>query len=153
MKMSKKLTSLKVNVYSILIVTFLIVSVGSGSEISVVKKSSIGKDKQIHNHANERISIIKIQHNQAGFRKIVRKLHLDIERGSTDYVYCYATQDQLDALTGNGIIYEMEFLDYRDETAWIHDLTNLGEYHTPDEMAFILDSIAKLRQRARARAL
>lgn len=90
----------------------------------------------------EIISKVKIYIDQPDFPWVASKLHLDIERGTEDYIYCFATQKQLDELTGFGIAYEIEYLDYRDETAWVHALFDFGEYHTPEEVFFFMDSVA-----------
>ncbi|UCC79118.1 MAG: DUF2817 domain-containing protein [Candidatus Zixiibacteriota bacterium] len=114
----------------------------SFSENMRLKAESSGQVNHFKPLPFERISKIKIPYNQSRLREVAIKLHLDIERGDSEYVYCFATQRQLDELSKRGINFEIEYLDHRDETAWIRDLLDLGEYHTPDEMAFILDSIA-----------
>lgn len=90
----------------------------------------------------ENISKIRIYWDQPGFTDAALELDLDIERGTREYVYCFATQQQLSELSRFGIAYEIEYLDYREETAWVHALFDLGEYHTPDEVVFFLDSVA-----------
>ncbi len=93
----------------------------------------------------EIISKVKIFPDQPGFSDVASELDLDIEGGTREYVYCFATQRQLDELSRFGIAYQIEYLDYREETAWVYALIDLGEYHTPEEVAFFLDSVATAR--------
>lgn len=85
---------------------------------------------------------LKIPIPQKDLQKIAYNYDLDIERGRADYLYGYVTDLERSKLDSAQIDYEVLFEDYRDETAWVHSLFDFGVYHTYEETAFYLDSVA-----------
>ena len=85
---------------------------------------------------------LKIPLVQDQLQELVYKHKLDIERGGPDYLYGYITQYERSLLDSAGITYEIVYEDYRDESAWIFSLLDLGEYHSYEETIFFLDSVA-----------
>jgi hypothetical protein len=88
---------------------------------------------------------LKIPIPQTDLQKVGYRYSLDIERGGPDYLYGYMTDLERSKLDSAKIKYELLFEDYRDETAWVISLFDFGEYHTYEETAFFLDSVATAR--------
>jgi hypothetical protein len=87
-------------------------------------------------------SKLKIPLEQDRLQETVYKHRLDIEHGGPGYLYAYITEYERSLLDSAGIIYEIIYEDYRDESAWVFSLLDLGEYHSYEETAFFLDSVA-----------
>ncbi len=85
---------------------------------------------------------LRIPLPQEQLHDLVYKHNLDIERGGLDYLYGYITQYERSLLDSAGIDYEIIYEDYRDESAWVFSLLDLGEYHSYEETIFFLDSVA-----------
>ncbi len=85
---------------------------------------------------------LKLPIPQDRLQELVLKHNLDIERGSLDYLYGYLTAYERSLLDSVGVGYEIMFEDYRDESAWVFSLLDLGEYHSYEETVFFLDSVA-----------
>lgn len=85
---------------------------------------------------------LKISLPQDQLQKLVSRRNLDIERGGLDYLYGYFTRNERSLLDSAGIGYEIIYEDYRDESAWVLSLLDLGEYHSYEETVFFLDSVA-----------
>lgn len=85
---------------------------------------------------------LRIPLPQEKLHELVSKHKLDIERGGLDYLHGYFTQIERSLLDSAGIGYEVIYEDYRDESAWVSLLLDLGEYHNYEETVFFLDSVA-----------
>ena len=85
---------------------------------------------------------LKIPLMQDRLPELVNKHDLDIERGGLDYLYGYLTGYERSLLDSVGVAYEIIYEDYRDKSAWVFSLLDLGEYHSYEETIFFLDSVA-----------